>query len=160
VRNTPAPDGRASRAADAAPDAQLASGAQLPSGAAPLPAPWDTEDGETGTSDTLWAGIMAERDSGSWRNLPRDQSAPDTTAGGTDPEAAWASGSGSQSGAGWDFGPSATGDAGDSTGPDEDPASSSAAGKPGERRPRHAGKHGRPARRPWDRPGKDRDGEQ
>ena len=165
---------------------------QAPSGAAAAISPWDTSD-TNGSSDTLWAGIMAERDSGSWPMPPADQPASETsgswprpsldqpareTSGGwpmppvdqspgsagettarwstaDEPglEASWTSGSGTRPSSAWNPGPGSGSD------PDE---SQSDEGSPrsGERRARHAGKHGRPARRPWDRSGRDKDGEQ
>jgi GT2 family glycosyltransferase len=194
-RNTPSPAVRASEA----PDTDAAADAEPPSGAAAPASPWDASDATASSSQTLWAGIMAERDSGSWARPPLDQSAGDTsgswpdqpldqspgdtsvldtparwtTTGDTgpaprwtagpavDPDAGWTSGSGTSPSPAWNPGPGTSSDSGESAALDGQPDSSPvAARKPGERRARHAGKHGRPARRPWDRSGKDSGGEQ
>jgi GT2 family glycosyltransferase len=215
-RDTPSPDAWASGTPEAGPDAWIPADATAPATAG------DASDGTENTADTLWAGIMAERDSGAWPNMRADQPARDTpapdtgpraqapdtgpraqadrpdsstldsgrsaldsgsgpgrdtqagwTAGGStgpspswgtgagaDTEASWASGSGTRPTATWNPGSSADtdtdGDGDGDVGRDGEPVSSPAeAPKPGERRARHAGKHGRPARRPWDRSGKD-----
>jgi len=211
-RDTPSPDARTSET----PDAGRWLDSEEPASGSPTHAP----DAAASATDTLWAGIMAERDSGAWPSQPaRDTPVPDTpvpdtavpdtavpdaparpgtdwldssttdfgrsgldrastpgsdtqpgwtgpgaswetsTAG--DQEASWAGDSGTRPSPTWTPRPAAAGDGDDSAASDEQTASWSAmASRPGERRARHAGKHGRPARRPWDRSGKDKDGEQ
>ena len=163
--STPSPDTRPTGIPDTPADARP------PSDAAPAISPWDSSDATTGSSDTLWAGIMAERDSGSWPMPPvdppasgasgswpspsldqpaRDTPVPDTSARA---DADWPAGSGTRPISAWN--PAHSGDTADSAAQDGPAEGSPAAPRSGERRARHAGKHGRPARRPWDRQGRD-----
>jgi hypothetical protein len=130
------------------PDAQAGAQADWPDSSA-LEFGQSTPDRGSGQgSDTLagWTTAGSTGPSAGW---------------GTDPDATWTSGSGTQPSDVWNPGHGTSSDTGESAVLDGQGTSSpTEAPKPGERRARHAGKHGRPARRPWDRSGKDRDGEQ